>query len=245
MTDTNDTRDISLDTVLDKLEEWRHLPAYKLETRLDVLIGLVVDQIVEANFKEKYPDLKASELRVIPEFPLQLGKVFGVENKSTKNRSSKVDFVLFSKAEKTIFLVELKTDNKSINCEQLCSMKQVQTVGAKQLLEGVVELANATGEKHKYAHLIWKLHQLKCVELGEKLKLSHINNSNAIPKCFEEYVKNLEHCIVSKSWDSSKWKDIKIECTLIFPGDSMGKEQTKSNFTWIGQYCHWVKSIQF
>ena len=250
---TNSKRDISLDAVLKKLNEWRHLPAYKLETRMDVLIGLNVDEIVAAAFKDDYPDLKAKELKVISEFPLHRGEVFGDENKYSKNRSTKVDFALFSQREKRIFFVELKTNNDTITdkqkrkavFEQLNRMKDARRKGAEQVLNGVIELVKHSQENHKYAHLIWKLLQLKCVELRKEPEFYHLNKSHPTPNCFKEFVKNLKHYRVIDFGESNEWKDTKIKCVLIFPGDIQKNGTTKSDFKWIKNDCPWVKSIQF
>ena len=94
-----------------------------------------------------------SEAQVIPEFPLHKGAI----GKSNNNRSVKVDFAVFAydeKQKKRVFLVELKTDIRSLNSEQLGNMQAAKRAGLRKLLFGVIEAAKAKPQR-KYAHLIW------------------------------------------------------------------------------------------
>lgn len=175
-------RTILIESVLEQLEEWRHLPAYQLERRVDVIFGLVLPQIVKCEFNLRRDD----ELTVIPEFPLHNGKVLGkkVNRKGRKieNLSSNVDFVVFSRDDRRIFLIELKTDNYIMRqnvgtlSRQLGNLKQTQNVGSRKLLEGVLRLAIASDESHKYSHLIYKLQKLGC--LIPKLNTTDLDMKN-------------------------------------------------------------------
>ncbi len=149
--------------VLRQLDEWRHLPAYQLERRVDVFFGMFLPKVIEKRFCARVDE-------VVPEFPLHKGLLACPPNvQSGPHHSVNVDFVVFgSKGDnKSIFLVELKTDMHSIDEEQLKNMKKAQCVGTKSLLCGVQQLALASESKRKYAHLVWKLLSLKCLCSGE------------------------------------------------------------------------------
>ena len=63
--------------------------------------------------------------------------------------------------------VELKTDQQSISVPQIRTMGRAAEVGAKELLVGVLEAAQVSPRPRKYAHLIWKLHEIGCIELPD------------------------------------------------------------------------------
>ncbi len=146
--------------VLRQLDEWRHLPAYQLERRVDVLFGMFLPTVIGSVY-----GVSPDSCQVIPEFPLHKGKL----EKSTNNQSVNVDFAVFfeQRAEKHLCLVELKTDQQSISVPQIETMGLAAEVGAKKLLVGVLEAARASPRPRKYAHLIWRLHEIGCIELPD------------------------------------------------------------------------------
>ena len=146
--------------MLEQVDDWRHLPAYQLERRVDVLFGMLLPTVIGAKF-EVNPD----DCRVIPEFPLHKGKLEG----SDSNQSGNVDFAVFFEKgnRKHLCLVELKTDQKSIKENQIETMGKAREAGARELFVGVLKAANASPEPRKYAHLIWKLHEIGCIELPD------------------------------------------------------------------------------
>ena len=119
--------------ILRQLDEWRHLPAYQLERRVDVLFGMLLPTVIG----EKYR-VSPGNCCVIPEFPLHKGKLC---DKYTNNQSVNVDFAVFfeNRVEKHLCLVELKTDQQSISVPQIENMGRAAAVGAKELLVGVLE----------------------------------------------------------------------------------------------------------
>lgn len=146
--------------ILRQLDEWRRLPAYQLERRVDVLFGMFLPTVIESEY-----GVSPSSCRVIPEFPLHKGKL----GMSTNKQSVNVDFAVFfeQRTEKRLCLVELKTDQQSISVPQIRTMGRAAEVGAKELLVGVLEAARVSPRPRKYAHLIWKLHEIKCIELPD------------------------------------------------------------------------------
>ena len=94
--------------VFELLNRWRHLPFYSLETRAAPFFALFLRDVLQAKFGTEIHET------VIPEFPLRIGTLHDDERNLSKN----VDYVAFSKDERTVYLVELKTDMDSKRDEQ-------------------------------------------------------------------------------------------------------------------------------
>ena len=200
-----------LSSAFKTLDEWRHLPAYQLERRVDVFFGLLLPKIVERKFG--WP---RDNLTVIPEFPLHKGLVFGSRGKNGKsdNHSVNVDFAVFYNGIERgrVLLVELKTDNNSIKEEQLCRMKKAQAAGMKNLVKGVVECANH--KPRKYAQLIWKLHEIGCIEIPNEedyKKMCMEDKRPGLAKNFKALKKALKSQDVCANWN------IEDKVLLIYP----------------------------
>ena len=155
----------SIAEILSALDNWRHLPAYQLERRVDVLFGMILPSVAPALFD--FP--RCGDVTVIPEFPLHKGAT-GISGDRSDNHSVNVDFAVFwsSKHAKRMILVELKTDPKSINDHQLCNMLEARCAGPEKILLGVKEAASASKETNKYAQLIWHLDQVGCFGNSEQ-----------------------------------------------------------------------------
>ncbi len=201
MTSQNDQCAVSIQSVFDRMEQWRHLPAYQLERRVDIFLSFCLPEVVKSKFELKQDD----ELFVVPEFPLHKGAVFNAAK--NKNQSVKVDFAVFAKKEKRIFLVEFKTDNNSINLDQLKCMRKANN--ANTLLKGVKECALHSDNLRKYAHLIWTLQDIGCIKNCDNLTQVDLNTNGCRLK---DKFRNLEV--------SEHWKDEEIQFGLIFPSDN-------------------------
>ena len=216
---TSDQAAALLHRVFETLDEWRHLPAYQLERRVDVLFGLLLPEIVEAEF-----GLTRENLVVVPEFPLHKG-LLNLSNKGKKdNQSVKVDFAVFCRDQnnKRLLLVILKTDNKSIDFDQLTGMEIAKTAGVKTLLRGVVECARHSKELRKYAQLIWKLNKIGCINVSERFRrMDMTRDKPGLTGNFDRLGDNFD----SHVCDS--WSTAKIELALIYPGDKMKTRSTK------------------
>ena len=200
--------------VLRQLDEWRHLPAYQLERRVDIFFGMFLPKVIENRF-----DVCVKE--VIPEFPLHKGLF---DDKSSlecgPHRSVKVDFAVFGTKgdKKQIFLVELKTDMGSLDFRQLKNMKKVaQDVAFEATLSGVIELAKHSPQKRKYAHLIWTLHKLKCLELCNRTEFTNMRLEEDGPRLKSAF-KNL--CV------GKEWCDACVDVVAILP---WGREELNSD----------------
>ena len=200
--------ELSLRSVLDRLEQWRHLPAYQLERRADIFLSFVLPEILKKKFKLN----QVEDMKVIPEFPLHKRKLFDATE--TGNASAKVDFAVFSRTCNRIFLVELKTDNNSINRNQLCRMVKVKSSGVIKLLKGVIKCARNTSTSHrKYGHLLWKLSRdVGCITVPASF--TSMNWTDLHPGLTGEF----KHVHVDESWIN-----VTIELVLLFPGYSLLK----------------------
>lgn len=169
---------------------------------MDVLFSLVLPEIFERMFSEGRNDL----LEILPEFPLHKGLVLN-ENDESYNRSVKVDFAVFYKDPNRIFLVELKTDNHSINDAQLKNLKAAAAIEPTTLLKGVIKCARHSDSPRKYAHLIYYLNELGCFE-----NFHHVKRMNL----------DQEGCRLRDKFEkiqiSQDWTNADIQFKIIYPG---------------------------
>jgi len=118
------------------LDNWRKLPAYQLERRADIFFALYLPEI----FKHKFA-IKIDYKQIIPEFPIKM---------ESKNLSNKIDYVVVSKENKTVYLIELKTEMTSVITPQIELMKRAQGKGTKGLIKSVEQIAKVSkSEKYK------------------------------------------------------------------------------------------------
>ena len=204
-----------LNDALSKLDEWRHLPAYRLEPHVDIFFGLLLPEILEATC-----GLPRNNMEVIPEFPLHKGLIVNSEDEDgDDNQSIKVDFAVFHPGpddqgadaqEKRVFLVELKTDNASIKAEQLERMQRARDKGVCTLLKGVVCCARQSNSKRKYAHLIQRLNLLGCIENFKEFNSGDLKKKQ--PGLAGRY---------REMFASPSWSDAQIELVLVYPGGDL------------------------
>lgn len=233
-----------LRSALNTLDDWRHLPAYQLERRVDIFFGLLLPEIIAAEYDlpcESQEDRK--NLIVVPEFPLRKGLLDSCNNDNGSNQSVKVDFAVFyrneKRNEKRLFLVELKTDNNSIDPDQLKRMGTARCVGVKRLLEGVVKCALNSKEPRKYAQLIWKLKEIGCIKVPKDFESMNVKNDR--PGLAGNFRKLDEK--FSDYFDSS-WSSAEIMVALIYPGGDT--KRYPSNFDDHFQNApSWLRQITF
>lgn len=225
------------------LNDWRHLPAYQLERRVDVFFGLLLPEIVEAEF-----GIERKYLEVIPEFPLRKGTLAefslntGRPDTSEKdNRSTKVDFAVFSRDPKKqrLVIVELKTDNKSIDPDQLKRMEKARNAGLKELLRGVVRCACRSPEKRKYAQLIWKLKKIGCIRVPETF--TSMKMAETTPGLKPTFTKL---CRKFSDYYCDSWSNAAIEFALIYPGPEAAIRSSKVK-EFFEHSSSWLQRIDF
>ncbi|MEX0981048.1 MAG: hypothetical protein WD577_09465 [Bacteroidales bacterium] len=146
---------MTINKLFDLLDDWRGLPAYQLERRADIFFALYLGHILETLYGAKI-DL------VIPEFPVRIGEI--TERMRELNKSFKIDYLAFSDSAQRVFLIELKTDQRSLRDKQDWYLESAAKLGTSGLINGLLKIYNATQQKNKYDRLLEKLETIKWVE---------------------------------------------------------------------------------
>ena len=151
----------SIDQVFDRMDTWRHLPAYQLERRADLIFSLYIAQAIEAKFGVSVAPI------LIPEFPVRIGTIFpGIST----NKSYKIDYVAFSSDGDEAFLVELKTESLSRRGSQDRYLQTAQRLEFPRLLEGILDIFRATNSFRKYYCLLLLLERAGQVRLPDSMQ---------------------------------------------------------------------------
>jgi hypothetical protein len=140
----------SIQSYFSVLRDWKRLPAYRAEPRVDSIVGFALPEILLHNRGERVA-------LVIPELPLRIGSVQPQhEGKSYSNKSYKVDFFVMTQDGKN-YLVEFKTDSGSRREKQDDYLEAAKNVGLGAVVEGILKLYQATTYKTKYRYLLAKM----------------------------------------------------------------------------------------
>jgi hypothetical protein len=150
-----------VDSLFNRLDDWRHLPNYQLERRADILFSLYLAQALEDKFGVAVNPL------IVPEFPVRIGTI---REDIPINKSFKIDYLAIAKARDTAYLVELKTDVGSRREKQDWYLKAATEAGMPALLSGLLEIYRATTEKRKYFQLFLRLEELELISIPEAMK---------------------------------------------------------------------------
>lgn len=133
--------------------DWKKLPAYKVEPRIDSLIGYFLKSILEDFLQEKFDE-------IIPELPIRLGTVKPeLEKTNYAERSYKVDFFAIGNKE-TNYLIEFKTDTNSRRTKQDEYLKVSKELGTPKIIKGILKISNVSTYTKKYNHLKEKLQKV-------------------------------------------------------------------------------------
>ena len=156
---------MTINRLFDLLDEWRMLPAYQLERRADIFFALYLDKIIE--------ELRNSKIEmIIPEFPVRVGDV-DLQIKEI-NRSFKIDYLAYSKTEQRVFLIELKTDQRSLREKQDWYLENSAKLRVSGLMSGLIKIHKATKQKNKYNKLLDKLETIDWIKRSDK-KIENLN----------------------------------------------------------------------
>ena len=131
-----------------RLDKWRHFPAFPLEARSEVFFALFLPTILE---KSKSVGVKVRP-QIIPQFPLK---------KEENYQSNNVDFFALSDNGERAFLIELKTDMASISKEQACYLKRAMKKDVDETLSDIRKISQRSEQEKKYRHLFSALHELE------------------------------------------------------------------------------------
>jgi len=168
------------------MKDWKQLPAYKAEPRIDSLVGHYLPDILSQFCNERM-------VGIVPEFPIRLASIDKKhEGTNYANRSYKVDFYLLS-ATGTNYFVEFKTDSGSRRYKQDLYLNATKSKGMKVIVEGAKKIASVSSYKKKYNHLFSKLIILGLLNnegeyagVSDRIKIIYVqpnekeNNSEAI-----------------------------------------------------------------
>ena len=146
------------------LDDWRTLPAYQLERRADIFFALYLDKILEKHRGVKM-DL------IIPEFPVRLGSL--PDHDTQDNRSYKIDYLIYAAEQQKVFLLELKTEERSLRPAQDKYLEQASEIKVSGLLEGLRAIYKATFQKVKYNNLLKKLETIGWIERTDRDFIIH------------------------------------------------------------------------
>ncbi len=155
--------------IFERMDRWRNLPKYALETRADIFFGVYLKTALEAKYKIGVNDV------IIPEFPIRKATVD--PSIQSDQSSFNVDFLAFSEDNKIAFLIELKTDMSSRRDKQDYYLRAVTNIGLVGLIHGLVKIFRATKVKRKYFHLFKMLEEARIVELPSELEPLVFSNS--------------------------------------------------------------------
>lgn len=139
------------------LEDWKRLPAYRAEPRIDSLVGYYLPDMVADFCEEKI-------VGIIPELPIRLGTVKPDLNEASyADKSYKVDFYLLGASGKN-YLIEFKTDSGSRRDKQDTYLDEAKCVGMTAVVKGILRIASVSSYKKKYSHLRSKLLELGLID---------------------------------------------------------------------------------
>ena len=141
----------------DMMSDWKRLPAYKAETRVDSLVGFYLRDIMSEYCHE-------TMVGIVPELPIRLGTLRNELNGTIyADRSYKVDFYLLASSGIN-YLVEFKTDSGSRRDKQDLYLQRAKEVNMDALVGGIYDIAKVSSYKKKYSHLLNKLEDLKLID---------------------------------------------------------------------------------
>ncbi len=169
------------------MADWKRLPAYRAEPRIDSLVGYYLPQFA-ADF------LQDPIVGIIPELPIRLGTVKPEhDGNEYSDRSYKVDFYLLGRSGLNYF-VEFKTDSGSRRPDQDRYLLEAKGVGMAAVVQGICRIADVSSYRKKYAHLLDKLSRLGILDeaarfsgRSDKIEIVYIQPSSDMTdtKCID------------------------------------------------------------
>jgi len=147
-------------TVFANMDRWRHLPAYQLERRADIFFSAYLPAVVAEQMGVEVLQ------EVVPELPIRRDLIW--PDRPSK-ASVKVDYAVFAADRSRVFFVELKTDVGSRRDNQDTYLSKSVDVGFSRIVQGIVEISQATNAYQKYGHLLHALADHRCVRLPDGL----------------------------------------------------------------------------
>lgn len=138
-----------IDQLFDLLDKWRLLPNYQLERRADIFFALYLSQILQQSLG------LSSKPKIIPEFPIKKGLI---STKKYPNQSVKMDYLVI--CHDKVLMIELKTDITSRRPNQDTHLKEAKKANIKKLVNGILDIYDASKSKIKYRRLMKVLEEV-------------------------------------------------------------------------------------
>jgi hypothetical protein len=176
-----------LEEIFKILDEWRNYPGYQIERRVDMILGKYLPLILE-----KTCGLNGVKISA-PEFPVKIDKK---ENEKKTKTQNHVDFLCHDSS-CNLYFVEIKTDNESIDKDQIELMNTIQGKDFNIIIDDIKgSLKNTHLPRIKYYHLFRALKRAKLLSMPDKL--SEILESND-HKGYRKYIEEIKSDIVKKA----------------------------------------------
>ena len=193
--DDSKNSEISLEGVLCLLDRWRHLPAYQLERRADILFALFLPEVLEKRFG-------ISDLCLIPEFPIKKSLF---QKDDDTYQSINVDYLAVSADLTRGFLIELKTDMMSIDKEQVCRLKCASRKGIAEIVCGLKSIARSSSVtkspviRGKYYFLLKEIERLGLIRISDVDGFERVMKPGQFKKeIYDGHVEQIKNCTKMK-----------------------------------------------
>lgn len=125
-------------------DHWRDIPNYQMERRADIFFAAYLPEVLSRH-------IGPMGGYIVPELPLK---------KKNSNLSFKVDYVIATRWNRELVLVELKTDTRSIRLNQIAYLIEAASQSPRTLVDDIVAIAKASRAKAKYGRLLSYLSDL-------------------------------------------------------------------------------------
>ncbi|RYE57116.1 MAG: hypothetical protein EOP48_06520 [Sphingobacteriales bacterium] len=180
---------MTIDGVLNKLMEFRMLPTYQFERRLDAFILPYLENVFNQIFSTSTEQI-TDFILVHPEFPLRAidKNSVNADFRSDKH-SCHADYLLWSETLNIVFIVEFKTDHGSIGKDQFRQYIRNCHEGWRSMMENYFKKADSKKwQKFRVGlnHMLEKTPALTGYQDKQAFeKLNSINNRSDAAKEFE------------------------------------------------------------
>ena len=188
--DDSKNSEISLEGVLCLLDRWRHLPAYQLERRADILFAMFLPEVLKKRFG-------TSDLCLIPEFPIKKS----LFQDDPTYQSINVDYLAVSADLTRGFLIELKTDMMSIDKEQVCRLKCASRKGIAEIVCGLKSIARSSSVtksrviRGKYYFLLKEIERLGLIRISDVDGFERVMKPAQFKKeIYDGHVEQIKNC---------------------------------------------------
>ena len=172
MSDKSKTSEPTIERVFDLLDGWRHLPAYQLERRADIFFALFLPEVLGAHLSKQEKRSVEINPTLIPEFPIK---------KRGSNQSINVDYFALSQDGECAFLIELKTDMKSIDRKREPErIRFLKNTGMAQIVDGLKSIAKSESVRRdletrgKYFRLFRELEECGLIKIPNSATLEKL-----------------------------------------------------------------------